>query len=80
MEQGFLIDNETMEAMSLKIDLNRADERALQQVIHIGPARAKKIIQARPFRDLFELSNVKGLGKKRMWDIINQGFAVAQTA
>lgn len=69
-----------MEAMTLKIDLNRADEKALQQIIHIGPARAQKIIAGRPFKDLFELSNVRGLGKKRMWDIINQGFAVAQTA
>lgn len=66
--------------MALKVDLNRADAKALQQIIHIGPARAKKIIDARPYRDLFELSNVKGLGKKRMWDIINQGYAVAQTA
>ncbi len=79
MEQNFLITHEIMEAMSLKIDLNKADEKQLQNIIHIGPARAKKIVAYRPYRDLFELSNVKGLGKKRMWDIINQGYAVAQT-
>ena len=64
----------------MKIDLNRATEIELQHIIHIGSQRAKDIIEGRPYRDLFELSNVKGLGKKRMWDIINQGYAVAQTA
>ncbi len=79
MKQSSLLNHKTMEAMSLKIDLNRADEKQLQNIIHIGPARAKKIVAYRPYKDLFELSNVKGLGKKRMWDIINQGYAVAQT-
>ncbi len=66
--------------MKMKIDLNKADKKQLQEIIHIGPIRAGKIINGRPYKDLFELSNVKGLGKKRMWDIIKQGYAAAQTA
>ncbi len=63
----------------MKIDINTASETELQEIIHIGQARAKKIVVGRPYKDLFELSNVKGLGKKRMWDIINQDKAAAQT-
>ncbi len=63
-----------------KININRADQKSLQKIIHIGPVRSLDIITNRPFRDLFELSSIRGLGKKRMWDIINPDYAAAQTA
>ena len=59
----------------MKIDLNKATLEELQKIIHIGPKRAQMIIDMRPFKDLYELSNVGGLGKFRMNDIIGQGLA-----
>jgi DNA uptake protein ComE-like DNA-binding protein len=59
-----------------KVNINKAGSKSLQEIVHIGPARAAKIIQARTeikFKDQFELSKVLGLGSKRMQDIINQG-------
>jgi DNA uptake protein ComE-like DNA-binding protein len=56
------------------ININKATEIELQEIKHIGPVRAKKIIKRRPFKDIYELSNVLGLGIKRMNEIINQGI------
>jgi DNA uptake protein ComE-like DNA-binding protein len=54
------------------INVNKAPAAYLMQIIHIGAKRADKIIAGRPFRDLYELSKVAGLGKKRMDDILKQ--------
>jgi competence protein ComEC len=62
----------------MKININNASVDELQSIIHIGKTRAELIIEGRPYRDMFELSNVRGLGKKRMMDIINQGYAVSR--
>jgi competence protein ComEC len=59
----------------MSININTATAADLQQIIHIGAVRAAKIINRRPFKDLYELSNVLGLGKKRMDDIIVQNVA-----
>jgi DNA uptake protein ComE-like DNA-binding protein len=56
-----------------RVNINRASEVELQGIIHIGPVRAKKIISRRPFKDIYEISNVLGLGQKRMDAIIAQG-------
>jgi len=60
--------------MKTKINLNRANENELQQIIHVGKIRALKLINRRPYKDIYELSNVKGLGKSRMNDILAQGL------
>ena len=57
-----------------KVNLNRASEKELQKIIHIGPVRAKKIIERRPYRDILELSKILGLGLIRMRQIFNQGI------
>lgn len=62
----------------MKIDINKASYEDLQKIIHIGPKRARMIIEMRLFKDMYELSNVPGLGKKRMNDIIAQGLAATQ--
>jgi len=59
-----------------KVNLNTASEKELQKIIHIGPRRAKKIINRRPYRDIYELSNVLGLGRKRMDEIFEQGIII----
>lgn len=62
----------------MKININNAGEKELQSIIHIGPKRARLLVENRPYRDMFEISNITGLGKKRMLDIINQGYAVTR--
>jgi DNA uptake protein ComE-like DNA-binding protein len=57
------------------VNINTADEKDLMSIIHIGPKRAKKLISRRRFKDIYELSNVLGLGNKRMKDILDQDIA-----
>ena len=52
-------------AKSEKVNLNTADAGALEQLPGIGPAHAKAIIAARPFKSVDDLEKVKGLGKAR---------------
>ena len=63
--------------MELKIDINRASKDELTQIIHIGPIMADMIIENRPYRDIYEISTVLGLGKKRMNDILEQDIIQA---
>lgn len=57
------------------ININKALIADLEKIIHIGPVRALEIVKHRPFRDIHELSNVPGLGKIRMQQILQQGIA-----
>jgi len=50
---------------SAKVNLNTADQAALESLPGIGPARAQAIIAGRPYRSVDELDRVKGLGKAR---------------
>lgn len=59
-----------------QINVNKAPEKDLQKIKGVGPLRAKKIIENRPFRDIYELSKIAGLGKKRMDAIINQDILI----
>lgn len=58
------------------INVNKASAVDLQKIKGVGPVRAKKIIENRPFRDIYELSKIAGLGKKRMDAIINQDILI----
>jgi competence ComEA-like helix-hairpin-helix protein len=48
-----------------KLDINTASIAALQNIPGVGPAMAKRIIAARPFRNADELSKVKGIGEAK---------------
>lgn len=61
----------------MKIDINKASAEELTQIKHVGPSFAEKIIENRPYRDIYELSNVLGLGKKRMNEIFHQDLIFA---
>ena len=48
------------------VDLNTADQKALEALPGVGPATAKKIIAARPFKSVNDLSQIKGLTKAKV--------------
>lgn len=56
------------------VNLNSSTLKDLMRIKHIGNVRAQKIIKRRPFKDRFELSNVGGLGEKRMSEIFKQNI------
>jgi len=53
------------EAAADKVNLNSADQATLEALPGIGPARARAIIAARPFKSVDDLEHVKGIGKTR---------------
>ena len=48
------------------VDLNTADQKALEALPGVGPTTAKKIIAARPFKSVDDLSKIKGLSKAKV--------------
>lgn len=48
----------------LKLDLNSATLEQLMEVPGIGEKKARSILEARPFKSLYDLSKVKGFGIK----------------
>lgn len=52
--------------LGVPIDLNSAATEALEALPGIGPALARRIIEARPLRGVDDLLRVKGIGKVRL--------------
>jgi competence protein ComEC len=59
------------------IDINTASIEQLQEIMHIGPARAQDLINLRPFSSVDDLGRIKGIGPARIADIKSQGLACA---
>lgn len=58
------------------MNINTATKEELISVVHIGSKRADLIIEKRTssrFKDIYELSVLKGFGKKRIDDIVKEG-------
>jgi competence ComEA-like helix-hairpin-helix protein len=53
-----------------KVDINTADKAALEALPGVGPVIAQEIIDARPFKSVADLKNVKGIGDKRFEEIL----------
>ena len=47
---------------SKKVDLNSATKAELETLPGVGAATAQNIIDARPFKSVSDLKNVKGIG------------------
>lgn len=56
------------------IDLNRSNASTLAELPHIGTARANRIIESRPWRDVRNLTNLNGIGNGRLGDILDSGL------
>jgi competence protein ComEA len=48
------------------IDINTADQKALESLPGIGPALAKEIIKGRPYKDIDDLKRVKGISDAKV--------------
>ncbi len=60
-----MADASAKEAKTL-VDLNSADQKALESLPGVGPATAREIIKARPFKDVDDLGRVKGMSKGKI--------------
>jgi competence protein ComEA len=63
-------------AAAAPVDLNMADQKALESLPGIGPALAKKIMEGRPFQSVDDLSRIKGMNKSKI-DAIKDKVTVA---
>ena len=63
-----------------QIDINQASLIELQELTGIGAVYAQRIIEARPFSSIDELTKVKGIGEKTLAKIESQGKACLSTA
>jgi hypothetical protein len=57
------------------VDINQADLRALTRVVHIGPTRARQLVELRPFSSVADLARVPGISEARLTAIMAQGLA-----
>ncbi|WP_099363494.1 MBL fold metallo-hydrolase [Fredinandcohnia onubensis] len=69
------LDKESQVTNGKCININTASVEELQEIIHLGPARAKELINLRPFTSIDELTRIKGIGPSRMEDIKAQNLA-----
>lgn len=56
------------------VDLNSASVEELQELIHVGPARAREIVERRPYHALDELTGIQGIGPGTLSEIRDQGL------
>ncbi|MDD5606607.1 MAG: helix-hairpin-helix domain-containing protein [Candidatus Pacebacteria bacterium] len=74
-EHDFLIEEEQV---SCSININTASSQELEEIISIGPVLAQRIIEARPFYSIYELTKIVGIGDKTLQKIIDQGCAYVE--
>lgn len=48
------------------VDVNTADQKALESLPGVGAATAKEIVKGRPYKSVDDLGNVKGIGKAKL--------------
>ncbi|MDP2628484.1 MAG: helix-hairpin-helix domain-containing protein [Nanoarchaeota archaeon] len=58
-----------------QVDINAASSTELDKIIWVGPSTAEKIISARPFESVDDLTKVSGIGEVKILDIKEQGIA-----
>lgn len=51
------------------VDINTADLKTLESLPGIGPSTAELIVKGRPYKNVDDLANVKGIGKSKLQKI-----------
>lgn len=64
---------------SNQVDINTASLGELDEIIWIGEATAEKIIAARSFSKIDDLTKVSGIGEVKLQDIKDQGLACVES-
>jgi hypothetical protein len=60
---------ETLQKLSLRVNINVASQEELETLPGIGPVRARSIIDHRPYKSVDELSGRTAIGKRVLDDI-----------
>jgi len=58
-----------------QVDINSASKGELEDLYLIGPVKAERIFNSRPFDSIDELVEIYGIGEKTLEGIIKQGLA-----
>ena len=61
-----------------RVNINTASAEELEQIAHVGEARAAEIIRLCPFTSLDNLERVPGIGPARVADIKTEGIAYVE--
>ncbi|MGG0719301.1 MBL fold metallo-hydrolase [Robertmurraya massiliosenegalensis] len=67
--------NNRVENQDSCININTASAEEVEEIIHIGPERAKDLIELRPYQSIEELTKINGIGQARVDDIKKEGLA-----
>ncbi len=60
------------------INVNTASKKKLKKITGVGLIIAQRIIEARPFSSIYDLTRVSGIGEKTLQSIIEQGCAYVE--
>ena len=71
----FLFNNVFAVCLDGQININSAEQEELEQIVGIGPTYAERIIEGRPFDNLNNLLEVKGIGETTLQKIREQNLA-----
>ena len=61
-----------------QIDINKASVTELDELYGVGPATAQNIIDVRPYENVDDLINAKGIGEVKLSQIKDQGLACVE--
>ncbi|HOG11486.1 MAG: helix-hairpin-helix domain-containing protein [Smithellaceae bacterium] len=60
---------------AVRVNINKADQATLEKLLGIGPVKAKAIIDGRPYRNIEDVMNIKGI-KGKTYDAIKEHIVV----
>ncbi len=60
---------------AVRVNINKADQATLEKLLGIGPVKAKAIIDGRPYRNIEDVMNIKGI-KGKTYDAIKDRIVV----
>ncbi len=60
-----------------QINVNSASLKELDKIIWVGPATAQRIVDARPYKTIDDITKAKGIGSAKLREIKKQGLACA---